>query len=58
MDEKEESNITISSFITHPSYFLISLRASVSPCFFMNYDYSSTNGKSRVTNAFCRFIYA
>ncbi|MDQ1317500.1 MAG: hypothetical protein QG588_1152, partial [Candidatus Poribacteria bacterium] len=31
-DEKEEVNITISSFITHPSYFLSSLRASVSPC--------------------------
>ena len=37
MDEKEETNITISSFITHPSYFLISLRASVSPWFFISY---------------------
>jgi len=36
MDEKEETSITVSSFITHPSYFLCSLRASVSPCFSMN----------------------
>ena len=43
MDEKEETGITISSFITHPSYFLCSLRASVSPCltsfyFYMRYE--------------------
>jgi hypothetical protein len=34
MDEKEEKCITVSSFITHPSYFLSSLRVSVSPCLF------------------------
>ena len=32
MDEKEKTIITVSSFITHPSYFLSSLRASMSPC--------------------------
>jgi hypothetical protein len=39
MDEKEETSITVSSFITHPSYFLSSLRASVSPCLASFYFY-------------------
>jgi len=34
MDEKEETSITVSSFITHPSYFLNSLRV------FLNYGYT------------------
>jgi len=40
MDEKEETGITILSFITHPSYFLSSLRASVSPYLASFYFYS------------------
>jgi len=39
MDEKEETSITVSSFIPHPSSFKSSLRASVSPCLTSFYFY-------------------